>query len=282
MKLVLPLVFGALLTLTAAAQPAKIRAIAAKKIADSMPAPLAQSPADGRPRTDAQDENLRGKVKSVAYRFTDAGSSDYPKLRLMREDFYDGSGNRVRGVDWDDTWPTVVTVFGYIEGMRVSRSRIVEYAAGERPPTATCIPLVHSVVEPEPPGADERYGIRWVYKYDPQGRLVDETHLNNRGAVLTRTTYAHESDTRRVVLNYAGGTEPLAKALEIIDPKHGNVVEEWLYDEDGTHVNSIRIYNYKFDKRGNWIEQRVTEREPASKRSAKPVWVAMRTITYYP
>jgi YD repeat-containing protein len=251
-----------------------------KKIADATPAALPQSPSDGRTSNDLQTENLRGRVKSVSYSYADSGSRDFPKARLMHEDFYDEAGNRVRGVDWDGAWPTNVTVFGYIDGMRVSRARTVEYAAAERPPSEGCVPLVHTIAEAAPPAADERYGIRWLYKYDDRGRLIEETHFNNRGDILTRTAYNYETDSRRVMLHYASGPEPLAKIVEIIDPRHGHVVEEHLHDEDG-QVNLIRYFSYKFDKYGNWTEQRTTERSPSDTGRAKHSATAYRKITYF-
>jgi YD repeat-containing protein len=281
MRIMLPLLaFACICAGSASGQAFRGKVDVQKKIAAATPPALPQSPGDGRIRSDAQDENLRGKVKSVATRRADNASRDYPKRKLVREDFYNEAGNRVRGIDWSDDWPTAVTVFGYIDGMRVSRGGIVEYAAGERPPTEGCVPLVHSIVEPEQPVGDTRYGTRWVYKYDGRGRLVEEIHLNNRGATLTRTVYNHETDTRRVVSHFAAGIEPLARVIEIIDPQHGNVIEERLHDEFG-EVNLIRYYSYKFDDRGNWIEQKVTEREPNDKGRPKPVEAAFRTIEYY-
>ena len=112
------------------------------------------------------------------------------------------------------------------------------------------------------------YDIRWVYKYDARRRLREEVHLSNTGDLLTRTTYTYETETRRVARHFAGGTEPLARVVETIDAANGNVVEEWLYDEE-EKLNTI-----------NWIEQQVSERLPSEER-AQAVSTVYRSITYY-
>lgn len=282
MKFLLLLILVVTLAFAAAAQPVKINAGIAKKIADATPAALPQSPKDGRARTDAQDAGLKGKVMSVVTRTADVGDKRYPKKILREQEFYSEAGNRIRRVDWEDVYPTGVTVFGYIDGMRVSRYGSVVYAPGEKP-ELSCIPLVHTLpgtTESAPKG-DDRYNMRWVHKYDALGRIAEEQHLGNGGQLLVRTVYKYEADNRRVLLHYAGGTEPLAKTLEIIDPATGNVIEEWLNDEDG-NVNLIRLYSYEYDSRGNWIVQTITEKGPESGSKPKPSSTTQRTIEYYP
>ena len=282
MKYILPLLICLFVFATVAfAQGSKVKIDIQKKIADATPAALPQAPTDDRRGTDARDANLKSRVKSVTHRHTDNADRRYPKQLLTGEDFYDEAGNRVRSIDWDDVHPLGVTVYGYLDKMRVSRRGNIEYADCEKPDQNPCVPIMHTLPAPKDAAkGDERYDIRWVYKYDSRGRLAEEVHLSNRGEILTRTTYNYETETRRVVLHYAAGAEPLARVIEIIDPAHGNIVEEWLHDEE-QKVNAIRYYSYKFDDRGNWIEQRVTERLPSEKR-AKPVATTYRSITYYP
>lgn len=281
MKFLLPLLTCiTMFAAAAAAQGPKAKFDPQKKIAAATPAELPQVQADDRPGTDARDANLKGKVKSVTHRHTDHASPHSPKRMLTGEDLYNEAGNRVRSIDWDDISPVGVTVYGYLDKMRVSRRGNIEYTDCEKPAIQTCVPLVHALPTPKDAAkADDRYDLRWVYKYDPSGRLAEEVHLNNRGEILTRTVYTYETDARRVVLHFAAGPEPLARVVEIIDPAHGNIVEEWLHDED-QKVNAIRYYSYKLDDRGNWIEQKITERWPPEKRT-KPVATAYRTITYY-
>ena len=282
MKFPLLLVIIATLTLTAAAQAAKTTADFAKRIADATPASLPQSPKDGRPRSDAQDVGLKGKVRSVVYRVNDDANLNYPRMMLTLEEFYGEDGDLVRTVDWDSVHPLGVNVYGYLDGMRVSRRGEIDFSDCNNPGGMPCGRVMHTLPSsPDPVAkADERYDLRWVYKYDSLGRMVEETHLDNTGKLLTRTVSSYEPGNRRVQRHYGGGTEPLAKLEETLDPATGRVIELRMFDEDDK-VNSIRFYSYKVDAQGNWIVQTVTEKIPGQRSKAKPVDTTFRTITYY-
>lgn len=101
-----------------------------KKITDATPPPLAQSPAEKRAGTDVRDEGLKGKVKRVIEHTQDAGSR---KRIIDEENFYDETGNLTKTVHYDEGYPQFVTVWGYVDGMRVNRSGDIAYAPGEKP-----------------------------------------------------------------------------------------------------------------------------------------------------
>ena len=266
-----------------AAQPAKLSPAVAKKLAEGTPPPLPQSPKDGRLRSDAQDVGLKGRVKSVTYRQTNNSDPRSPKKMLTREEFHGEDGNRTRTVAWDELHPVSVTVFGYIDGMRVSRYGSIDHPDGEKPHGRSCVPLVHTLPdskENSTPKGDPRYNLRWDHKYDSLGRLLEEREIGNAGQVLARTVYQYEPGNRRRLLQYLGGTEPIAKTLEIISPTTGDLIEEWLFDEDDK-VSVIRLFTHESDAQGNWIVQTVREKDPWPDAKPKIASTIYRKIAYF-
>ena len=264
------------------AQPAKYDAETARRIAKALPAALPQSPKLARPRTDAQDVDLKGNVCGVTYRHTDDADPRYPRNMLTLEEFYGEDGNRTRTVEWDDVHPAAVTIYGYLDGMRVSRRNTVEPPGNG--PDVLSGHTMYTVPEAEDAAVkrDKRYDMREAHTYDSRGRLAESTNFDNAGRILIRTTYTYKTDTHRIVRFYGAGKEPIAKVDETVDPASGHVVEERLYDEDD-NVSTIRWHAYKVDERGNWIIKKTTETSPRSGSSRRvPVETTHRMITYYP
>jgi hypothetical protein len=277
------LLAACVLTLAAAAtaQPKRSKIDIGKKIADATPAALPQIPKDRRPRSDAQDSNLKGKVKSIATYIIDYENGKTARA-LSSEEFYGEDGNLVRAVDYhDDGYPRGVSAYGYIDGARVSRWRPVVYFDGEGyASTGTELVTLYN----NPPSAspkDKRYDVRFLYKYDRDGRLSEETHFSNAGEVLTRTVHEYEKPDRRLIREFADGKQELARLTEILDPA-GNVIEIWYHDED-KKPSEIRANTYEFDPQGNWIVKKTFEKQPVEGKPApKPLSISYRTISYYP
>lgn len=265
-----------------AASLTKPRVDFVKKIADATPEPLPQSPTDGRAQTDARNENLKGKVKSVVEHSLDNRDAK-PVRKLYKQDYYNESGNVVTSVDYDEGYPSTVTVFGYVDGMRVSRSGDVVYAPGEKP--APKYMMITARVEDNlrNPGApkDTRYSIRHIYKYDSRDRLIEKQTLANNGEMVSRKTYTFEGDDRKEERDYGFDGNEWSRTLEILD-SNGNVVELRMYD-DKEKVSDIQVNTYVFDSQGNWIVQKTVEKKTVrGKTVMKPLWTSYRSITYYP
>lgn len=263
------------------AQAPKTKIDLAKKIADATPPVLPQSPKDARPRSDAQDANLKGRVKSIATHVIDYENGKTSRV-LSSEEFYGEDGSLVRAVDYhEDGYPRGVSVYGYIDGARVSRWGPVVYFDGEGyASTGTELTTLYNNPPTTSP-KDKRYDVRFLYKYDPSGRLAEETHFSNAGEVLTRTVYEYEKADRRLQREFAEGKQELARLTEILDPA-GNVLEIWYYDED-KKVSEIRTNTYEFDPQGNWTVKKTFEKQTVKgKPFLKPLSISYRTITYYP
>ncbi len=279
--------FVAVLTLPAAAQrkagpTTKPKVDFSKKIADAAPEALPQSPTDGRLQTDAQMENLSGKVKSVIEHSADNRHAK-PLRELSKQDYYNESGNMVTSVSYDEGYPSFVTVFGYVDGMRVSRTGDIAYAEGEKPSSGRMQIIVRMEDNLRNPNAprDSRYAIRHKYTYDAEGRLIEKQTLANSGEVGSRKTYRFEGKDRREERDFGFDGDEWSRTLEIHDAK-GHVVERRMYDDTGK-VSDVEVNTYTFDSQGNWIVQKTVEKKTVRGKTVfKPLWTTYRTITYYP
>src|SRR5262249_49545380 len=155
------------------------------------PAELPQPPVEKRVSTDARDEGLKGKVRSVV-----EYSMEAAKKTVDKEDYYNSDGNLIRSVDYDNGYPETVSVFGFVDGMRVSRSGTVHYQPGEEPKPQGIFITVD--LDTDVPGAkrDERYTERYVRVYNSQNRLIELQRLGNNGKLWSRQTNTYSGDMR--------------------------------------------------------------------------------------
>jgi hypothetical protein len=278
--LLLTVVF-ALATATIA-QPSRSKVNIARKIADATPAALPQSLKDDRPSSDAENENLKGKIKSVAEYYANNEAAK-PSRGLSREEFFGEDGNLTRSISYDNGYPSSVAVYRYLDGMRVSRFGDVIYAEGEKPSSIGPDIVARMDDNLKNPRAtkDTRYNMRYSYKYDSGARLIEERNIANTGEVWTRLTYEYQPGNRRLKRHFGNGEDEWGRTMEIFDD-NGNVVEEWSYDEKHK-VSGIYRYTYEFDAHGNWIVQKYFEKKTVKgKTILKALSTSYRTITYYP
>jgi hypothetical protein len=249
----------------------------AKKIAEAAPAELPQSPGDDRAGNDARDAGLKGKVKSVIETNQEVGT----RIRdPYKDDYYNDSGNLIKTIEYTDGYPESVTVYGFIDKMRVTRSREVTYAEGEKPePKGIFMRMSDNAKDPSAP-RDSRYDRRKVYKYDSQGRLIEESSYQNNGEFWHKTTYGYDGN-RRTERGFLQDDGEITKSIFLLDA-NGNDIEQHMYGENDKVVEK-RFMTYEFDKAGNWIVQRTFEEVIVRKKKVrKLLWTSYRTITYYP
>lgn len=105
------------------------KAIFAKKIEEATPASLPQFPAAKRLKSDIENERLKGKVKSVTETEEDFSGTWYSSgVKMSSEEFYNEDGNQIKSISYDYKGnPSDITVFGYINGMRVLKSGSIDY-----------------------------------------------------------------------------------------------------------------------------------------------------------
>lgn len=240
------------------------------------PGPLPQTPEASRAGTDADDEGLRGPVKSVRTEiqyvsetpFTQGGTRSWltnynEKRNKLRTESYDFKNNLI-----------IITVYGYLDGNRVSASKYIQREYG--------LPVGRGGggYAPSNKEMDSRYQQRFMFKYDEKKRLIEKTDFSSNGDLMQRSVYKYEGNQKEELVYFANG-ELMWRHLYILDDK-GNVIERTDFGRDGS-VSSKFSYTYEFDSNGNWTRRTMSPSNVADVRlrQLNPPSVHVRTITYY-
>lgn len=112
-----------------------------------------------------------------------------------------------------------------------------------------------------------------VNKYDVKGTLVEVKNFDEKNQLIHHATM--DNDELHVIdISY----KPNGDINKMTNRKHkydsrSNEAEETIYDADGKVVLKY-IYEFEYDKAGNWIKKTIFEND-------KPVEVSERKINYY-
>jgi hypothetical protein len=255
---------------------AEVEAAVRQKIAAATPAPLPQEPVAKKLKTDAQDEGLKGKVKTV---FTGtehlSGISGAGKRQPSSMEYYNEQGNLTGQETYDYQGnPMEVTVYGYLDGDRASHTKDIEY---EYNPPAVMITTAPGEAKSR---YDPRYSYKFKYKYDDAGRLVEEIMYGSNGKLWLRYVYKYKG-TQKESLVYDADGALNQKYLYTLDDK-GNTIEESIYEISNNSILEKDSYSYEFDPKGNWtkrIESKLVTKD--GKTFFEPAQAEYRTIVYY-
>jgi hypothetical protein len=248
-----------------------------RKIEENTPKPLPQTPVVKKLKSDAEDEGLKGKVKSVFKedQFIKGAKAGTPKQKDSDE-YYNEAGNLTKKVLYSDTngFPFDVTVYGYINGSRVSKSNFIEYESS-----------IGGIMVEESPSVskrrDNRYDSKYVYKYDIKGNLIERINYDNAGRIWNRLVYKRNGNVIDTILYDEKGQVNNRTQIKIDDK--GNEIENVNFDSPMEGWTSTYSYKYEdFDKEGNWIKRTMTKSR-TFQGATKEEWVMIeyRTIFYY-
>jgi hypothetical protein len=188
---------------------------------------------------------------------------------------YNDKGNRTRSESYDYKGNlSEITVYGYIDGNRVSHFKSIEHEYN--PP-----PMVIS----ESPGTvskkwDSRYQYKFAFKYDDKKRLTEKTWFHSNGDLWLRYVYKYTGNQREELVYSADGSLN-QHYVSTLDDK-GNELEETSFETRDGSIRSKQSYVYDFDAKGNW-RKRTTSKMVSKDGQAQlePQSVYYRTITYY-
>ncbi|HEX8277525.1 MAG TPA: hypothetical protein VF540_02480, partial [Segetibacter sp.] len=225
------------------------KSLIAAKIEEATPNALPQEPVVAKLKTDAQDKNLKGKVKSIIEENQDSSSK---KRERETEEYYNELGNLTKRISFNEDYPSDVTIWGYIDGQRVLKSNYINFDDDQRPPLRRMIITAsaeNNVKNPNLP-KDTRYSVRKTYKYNEKGQLIEEQTHNNNGEIWSRNVFNYKGNEREE-LHYGQNGAQWSRTIEILD-KDGNVIERNLMDAQDK-IDSKIISTYEYDAQGNWI-----------------------------
>lgn len=248
-----------------------------KKIARATPSPLPQEPVSKRPKSDAEDDGLKGKVKTVFTETEDlSGTWSVGGRKPSSMDYYNEQGNLTKRESYDYRGnPSDIRVYGYLDGDRASHYKSIDYEYNPPPMMAPA---------PAPgkskPKYDPRYSYKFKYKYDDSGRLIEEAWYGNSGELWLRYVYKYEGKQKEQLV-YSKDGSLNQKYSSTLDDK-GNEIEEIIYDTKDNSVREKYSYSYEFDARGNWIKRTTSKWTTKDGKSQfEPYSMTYRTITYY-
>lgn len=245
-----------------------------KMVEDKTPTAFPQETRAKKERSDLEDDNLKGRVKKIVHDSEPVNSDRGRHFSWIDE--FDLQGNKVRSVSFDWRYrPQEITVYGFLEGARVSKSVSLSYPDDLPGPPGIAMP---SSGKPD----DPRYKYKFVHRYE-NGRLVEEQHLQNNGDLWLKNLYSY--DGPRMELMVFGFDGKLNQHYVYTLDERGNEVEK--LDRNVLKLRSpddlkwVTTYDL-FDKKGNWI--RKTESKVLTEiggRLIQAYYIEHRTITYY-
>lgn len=256
--------------------PADVEAEIQKRVEEATPGPLPQEPVAKKPKSDTEDEELKGKIKTVFEEDADlSGTWAVSKRKPTSMVYYNEKGNRTKSVLYDYRGnPFDINVYGYLDGERVSNSNSIQYEY-DPPPMMAETPAGQSK-----PKRDTRYIYKYKYKYDDKGILREEQLYLNDGKPSLKYVYNYKDNQKEELVYEANGSLN-QKYVSTLDDKR-NEIEEIIYKATDNSVESKYSYAYEFDSQGNWVKKTASK---WTKRDGKsqymPYSVTYRTINYY-
>jgi hypothetical protein len=252
------------------------KALLAKKVEESTPKLLPQSPVIKKLTTDAQDDGLKGKVKSLSLSNEDlSGNWSVSEKKLSVEDFYDENGNKIKHLFYDYRgYPLEISVYGFLDGMRVSSYKMFE--SDDSPNITVAIGSADKTdtVKKVP---DTRYTTKYEYKYDTQRRLKEIILYRNDGDIYIRNVHSY-SENKIEKDSFDDNGKLTYKSVETYDIK-ANLIEDIITRPNPPYSSTTYKYQYEaFDKQGNWTKRIVSGTGAGSKEQH---YIEYRTITYY-
>lgn len=250
----------------------------AARIAENTPEPLPQTPRPEILFSDHANEKFIGNVRTVIEEYKEtSASSKIP----WSDQYFDTGGNLIREISYGEGFPDTISVWGWVDGFRVSRTAYIFYPVGE----GANEKIIASMDEP-PPGAnsglesnhDERYDNRYERTYDVDKRIATEKVLDNRGRVTTSKSFTYSPNRRDIVYRMGDGSF-YNKTIQIFDTAN-RLTEERTCDERERDCDTT-VFKYEFDLRGNWVVKRDFEKKVVrGKVSLKPNGIFYRKIEY--
>lgn len=248
--------------------------IVRQQIVAATPPLLPQSPVVSRITSDVQDEGLKGKIKQIVKETEDLSGTFTAQGRHMSaiED-YNETGNRVKRVGYNGGKVFQITVYGYIDGKRVSKSNLIHDENG--PPG---IKAISSTTERAKITPDPRYEFSHTYKY-LNNKLSEEKLIFNDGLPWLRYVYSFKGNEKTELI-YSENGKLNQKYISVID-ENGNEIEKTDYDvAAGVYGDRKYSYAYEFDPHGNWVKK-TTFKVIAGSDKPIPCYITYRKIIYY-
>jgi hypothetical protein len=204
-----------------------------------------------KPKSDREDEGLKGKVKNVITETADLSNASGKFVEGRREpslnETYDADGSLIEQIFYDYMGNLSETrKYGYIDGQRTSKH---ERVRREYDPPPAALPSRATAKKWDP-----RYDWMYKYKYDANGNRIEKTIYQGDGSLWIRdVTKFGINDNKIEWARYSANGSLNFSSKSKYDEK-GSESEQTYFNADGS-VSSKYSYMYEFDQEGNWIKR---------------------------
>jgi uncharacterized protein YjhX (UPF0386 family) len=227
--------------------------------------------------TDREFDGFKGKVESVITSYSYFQNIDGKETEKQSgakfEIHYDQNGNITQTLNY------VVgdkNIYSVIEGNKTFKTNKIEGVGGYG------ISSNSNGINKQKP-RDERYSIKFEYKYDEKDRVAEESLYSNNGSLISKTIYKYDKQGRIEEVERYNSEKIASKQSFKIDNKNV-VIEELLVfpnvkGEDG--ITKKTYSDYKFDAQGNWTERTQTANYKRNGKTSIVKTIDHQKINYY-
>jgi hypothetical protein len=255
---------------------AQASALVKAKAAAAEPSALPQEPAIARVGSDAGDDDLQGKVKTVFEEKEDlSGTWSVQGKKPSSMTYYNERGNFTRKAEYDYKGNLgEIVVYGYIDGARVSSGKSIQH--DYNPPPMVGGPAAGEVKIK----SDPRYQTKFTFKYDEKKRLVERQLFRSDGELVLKHVYKYSGNEREEFVYNSDGLLSW-HSLSVLNDK-GVEIEETNFETKTGAISTKYSYAYEYDQKGNWIKRTVSKWVTKNGKSYyEPAYVTHHTIVYY-
>ena len=248
----------------------------AKIIRENSPSDLPQSPKPIALLPDTKSEKLKGNVRSVRlFRQEVIGSRSGEPNRLSRETNYDRSGFVLRSISYSSMSgaPSSITVYGFIDGNRVSLEKELDSDRMLSSPNNAGTAIIQAKKR------DSRFQYRYRFVLDTENRIIEKFLYDNSGELISRSTFDYGPET---VDEKRYFDDKLNQHYQTkFDSSENEVEFRSFVSFDGSTIVSRYKIN-EVDRQGNWIKRiKSIVWEKGALKTDVSTLVETRVIAYY-
>lgn len=211
-------------------------------------------------KNDWQKENLKGKVKSVksvTYQYVNNNGKMergalLPHFNTLEE--YNSKGFKIKGSRFSDKGKTTSAwLYSYDENNYLTKveifndksqiEEVLKYTFEPKAQTETVIGY----------NANGVVSGQQIITYNDKGNKINELSLNANNEFLLNQSITYDSK-QNVSEKKFEDKEGKRVVLEYVYDDKNNVIQENYYGE-GKQLYGQKIFSYKYDNQGNWIER---------------------------
>jgi hypothetical protein len=230
--------------------------------------------------SDREADGLKGKVKSITTSRNLIESKNYADntLKKYRDkvETYDPSGTLTERIDYEYNMKDVFTV---IDGDLTEKSSQIV-----KSPQNKAVFTVADEEEEKPLyPKDERYDLKYKFKFDDKGRRIETVMYGNTRNVWKKVVYKYdEKGFLSEALHYNNG-KTLNEQYTYKYDTDGNLTEAKLelHRAEKNIISFLKYSDYKLDSEGNWIARTATSLGEFQGKELKTVTKQSRKIVYY-